>query len=55
MTYAIIQCGWISPERYSSRDLAQAAADRCNAEAQEEADEEIVGDGAASVIEIEEG
>ena len=33
--YSIMQMGWLSPERYATREEAQAAADAANAEADE--------------------
>jgi hypothetical protein len=53
IAYAVVQCGWIGAERYEARETAQSEADRWNAEADEEIGEELIGDGAASVVEIE--
>lgn len=53
-TYAVIQCGLIGDERYETEAAAQAEADRLNEEAEAELGHEIVGDGAAGVIEIDE-
>lgn len=48
--YVIVQMG-LYGEVYETRDEAQEEADRINAEADEECDYDVVGDGAASVDE----
>ncbi len=50
--FAIVQIGQIGTDRFSTREAAQCEADRLNAEADEECGEEVIGDGAACVIEV---
>lgn len=57
MQYAIIQAGYIGAERWphTPRGLAAAKreADRLNADADDDCGYEVVGDGAASLVEVE--
>ena len=50
--WAIIQMGLTSPERYRTRAAAEREAARANAEADEECGYEIMGDGAVTVVEV---
>lgn len=52
--YAVMQMGFLGCERYTTPALAQAEADRVNAEAEEETGDEMIGDGAATVVELDE-
>lgn len=51
--YAVMQMGFLGCERYTTRAQAQAEADRANAEGEEETGEEMIGDGAATVVELD--
>lgn len=54
---AIMQMGLVGEDRWANdedgRAAAQAEADRLNREADEEAGEEVWGDGAATVVEVD--
>lgn len=52
VTYAVMQMGCIAG-RYATRAEAEAVAEAANAEADEECGEDVCGDGAASVIELD--
>lgn len=51
--YVVIQAGYVGPERYASREEAQAEADRLNADMEDECGDDC-GDGAASVARLDE-
>jgi hypothetical protein len=55
MLYAVMQMGDMGGERYLTAEDAQDAADELNRESDEECGSEVVGDGAASVAEMDDG
>lgn len=53
MMYTVMQMGDMGTDRYLTREAAQQVADNLNRESDEECGCEVIGDGAASVVEVE--